>query len=389
MTGILENLVHTLNGLGSTSFSLFTSFITFNYYLGDLLFNLLKSIVSTCMEILVTFMMAIRIMLEDLVVFLQELKESVFSFLHVIFHCLEISSQFLQEICDGTVNFVSSIFTNISNILFLCYVSLAHCFNNVRFIFDLLGRSIILLIKLIPSTFTVLFLASKSLLKSSVQTAQDISTSFSKLVTEASPELYLGMVVGTISSIVVTKLAVTTIRERNITWNWLFTTFIRLLCMVYVSVFRLIARFFGLIFTVAETTISNLRVPMFAHAGDSDDEEEDRENLVGAVEDSDDEENEKRDIKRRNFELLIEKTTKRQESRRDSSDSVEDQLLREMEREREDKLCVICQDQEKCIMILPCRHLCICEKCKVPLKTHRNTCPICRKQVKQMIKAYL
>ena len=31
------------------------------------------------------------------------------------------------------------------------------------------------------------------------------------------------------------------------------------------------------------------------------------------------------------------------------------QLLREVEREREDKLCVVCQDQEKCIMILPCR----------------------------------
>ena len=76
-------------------------------------------------------------------------------------------------------------------------------------------------------------------------------------------------------------------------------------------------------------------------------------------------------------------------SRRGSEESVEDQLLREVEREREDKLCCICQDQEKCIMMLPCRHLCICASCQEPLRTHRNTCPICRKQVKQMIKAYL
>ena len=89
-------------------------------------------------------------------------------------------------------------------------------------------------------------------------------------------------------------------------------------------------------------------------------------------------------------------------------------LLEEVEREREDKLCCICQDHEKCIMMLPCRHLCICDRCMEPLRQHRNTCPICRKQVipditlniqalcqftssieirclqvKQMIKAYL
>ena len=60
-----------------------------------------------------------------------------------------------------------------------------------------------------------------------------------------------------------------------------------------------------------EMTVSNLRVPMFAHAGDSDDEDEDRENLVGAVEDSDDEENERRATKRRNYEMLLEKANKR------------------------------------------------------------------------------
>ena len=62
----------------------------------------------------------------------------------------------------------------------------------------------------------------------------------------------------------------------------------------------------------------------------------------------------------------------------------------QVEREREDKLCVICQDREKCIMILPCRHLCVCQDCQRPLLQQQPvTCPICRRAVRQTIKAYL
>merc|ERR1712083_242051 len=106
------------------------------------------------------------------------------------------------------------------------------------------------------------------------------------------------------------------------------------------------------------------------------------------------------ETRRRNYELLV----KRREERRlrrsrskgnnNQEDAVEDILMEQVEREREDKLCVICQDREKCIMILPCRHLCICYVCQVSLvqrtdRAHSRTCPICRKIVKQTIKAYL
>ena len=56
---------------------------------------------------------------------------------------------------------------------------------------------------------------------------------------------------------------------------------------------------------LAEMTFSNLRVPMFAHAGDSEDEEEDREPLVAAVEDSDEEENERREGERKQTLLYL------------------------------------------------------------------------------------
>ena len=60
--------------------------------------------------------------------------------------------------------------------------------------------------------------------------------------------------------------------------------------------------------------MSNLRVPMFAHAGDSEDDEEDRENLVGEVEDSDDDENERIETRRRNYLLLLERAKNRKGS---------------------------------------------------------------------------
>ena len=113
--------------------------------------------------------------------------------------------------------------------------------------------------------------------------------------------------------------------------------------------------------------------------------------------DSDPENEERLETRRRNYNLLIKRREERRQRRsrsKNNQEDVEDILLEQVEREREDKLCVICQDREKCIMILPCRHLCICDVCQVSLmqrtdRAHSRTCPICRKIVKQTIKAYL
>lgn len=104
---------------------------------------------------------------------------------------------------------------------------------------------------------------------------------------------------------------------------------------------------------------------------------------------SDNEEHERQVQKRRHYTRLLQR---RQNKKRlnDQNEDVEDMLFEQVEREREDKLCVICQDNEKCIMILPCRHLCICQDCQEPLRRRgNNMCPICRRNVRQTIKAYL
>jgi len=47
--------------------------------------------------------------------------------------------------------------------------------------------------------------------------------------------------------------------------------------------------------------------------------------------------------------------------------------------------CVICLDQPKEIMLIPCNHMCVCSKCSQKV----TICPICRQQTEQKIKVYV
>jgi len=386
MSAILQKAVDTVNSVAGTTFNIFSSFITFNYFIGDIIFNVLRSLVSICTSLLLNLFFALKIMLEDLLVFLQEILETAFSVAAIAETCLNICLDFVVSVFGGIAAFFSSVYQGIVGCISSTCVSITNCLINIRFFFDLLGRSIILLCNLIPRTLYIAYVTSGLLLEKLASTAVEVWENGKEVLSSASPQMLLGLATGLTSSLLLLRFSARIVRERRITWQGTGRTLFRLLCSGYVCSIRMVARLIGLMFTMVEMTISHLRVPMFAHAGDSDDEDEDRENLVGEVEEEREDERERQEEKRRNYQLMVERATRR---RRGSTDSVEDQLLREVEREREDKLCVVCQDREKCIMILPCRHLCICENCQEPLRTHRNTCPICRKGVKQMIKAYL
>lgn len=51
-------------------------------------------------------------------------------------------------------------------------------------------------------------------------------------------------------------------------------------------------------------------------------------------------------------------------------------------------LCVICQDKPKSIVLLPCRHLCLCQECFRQLRRYRRECPMCRQQYEHSIQVY-
>lgn len=70
-----------------------------------------------------------------------------------------------------------------------------------------------------------------------------------------------------------------------------------------------------------------------------------------------------------------------------------EEFNREMERERDKRKCVICQDQIKSVLILPCRHMCMCVLCAgqiVKSRTiGRRVCPLCRTRITKVMNVYV
>ncbi|KAG7378474.1 hypothetical protein PHYPSEUDO_010071 [Phytophthora pseudosyringae] len=61
-------------------------------------------------------------------------------------------------------------------------------------------------------------------------------------------------------------------------------------------------------------------------------------------------------------------------------------LDRQVEEQNELKLCVICLSNEKTILCLPCRHLCLCKTCS--RREEVAKCPICRLEIEEMLAVY-
>jgi len=61
-------------------------------------------------------------------------------------------------------------------------------------------------------------------------------------------------------------------------------------------------------------------------------------------------------------------------------------LLSSIEQQKEQRLCVICQEREKSVVLLPCRHLCLCETCS----SHDDLgqCPLCRRPIAHRISVF-
>lgn len=50
----------------------------------------------------------------------------------------------------------------------------------------------------------------------------------------------------------------------------------------------------------------------------------------------------------------------------------------------DENVCVICRDEQKNVVLMPCRHLCLCITCSGSI----HTCPLCRKPIRNILSVY-
>ena len=53
----------------------------------------------------------------------------------------------------------------------------------------------------------------------------------------------------------------------------------------------------------------------------------------------------------------------------------------------EQKMCVVCQDAEKSVLLLPCRHVCVCKSCA--RNEQLDSCPLCRETIVDRINVFM
>ena len=379
----MEWVLGVINGIGNGISGFLGSLISLNYLVGDNLYSLLRSLILGSLDLVIGVKDAFWISLHDFGIFLHEILSLIAIFVNAIHH-------FVETILGHAVASLNYLHNSLINTLVTFIHFLSSIWTNVGHFCRVLGSCILLLLGLLPQSAIIAYKLALSFSHALINYLTQTGSSLFQTLGRRDPlETALGILAGSLISYTCFKTAQRLIRRYDITPQCILTALIKLLCLSYVSVITVAFALIKLVVRGVEITLMHLG-PTFHQVGHFEEDLINDNNYDGGVimdvDDSDDDENARMDAKRSRVKKLL----GRRGNRGGTPGRIEDELVQQVEREREDKLCVVCQDSDKCIMILPCRHLCICQGCQGPLLKGSNVkCPICRKAVRQTIKAYL
>ncbi|TRY76940.1 hypothetical protein TCAL_14706 [Tigriopus californicus] len=388
----IDVLLRIVNGLGGAVTRSLTTLISLNHRLCEVVVGCVSWVLVLLGSWMSSILLGIRISLEDLSLFLSESLESLLSVGEFVGLTVDHLCQTLISCFGAIQNGFGLMGKNVLNLYETMLRGSGQIWSGIVHCSNLLGASIILLLQLVPRTVSIILTHMGQSLQRALEACFQVCQRVAMAFKSTPVEMFIGLTSGVMISYLSYRLVRKLVRDHEITPRWLLETTFRLTLFVYINFVR---GALALILGVAQgvsLVLSHMHVPQFHHAGDSDpDEEEEPGALPYSLDDSDPEDQERQTRKRRNYDrLLLRREARLRRNLLEDDEDVEDLLFEQVEREREDKLCVICQDQEKCIMILPCRHLCICQGCQGALLQAQNkSCPICRRMVRQTIKAYL
>ena len=174
--------------------------------------------------------------------FFKEMSEALGSLCCVVFSSFDLFLELVINVLKTTEDLIGRFADAIFSCFSYVYSIIAYVCHNFNEFFNLTGRSILLLVQLIPRTFVLAYHGTCKLLQSTKESILDLVTKFYLIVSSASPELLLGALVSIVICISITKLTIRTIRERNITWRSVFGALLWFICSTYILIFRSIAR---------------------------------------------------------------------------------------------------------------------------------------------------
>lgn len=87
------------------------------------------------------------------------------------------------------------------------------------------------------------------------------------------------------------------------------------------------------------------------------------------------------------YENKLHETKK--ENNKENNKKIKLNEKKDISTEIEEEQCIICLDNKKCILYVPCHHVASCNQCAQKIIQSKQQCPICRTKVEQMIQVFI